>query len=162
MNEPRWLTIARSYEGVSEIPGPRSSPVIMTWAHRLRSWYNDDDVPWCGLFMAAVMDEAGLGYPREYLRARAWLEFGFATPLPLVGSVVVFERGPTMGHVAIVAGVDAQGRLLCLGGNQGNAVNVSAFPRARALSYRWPHEEPMPAWNASLPTGAAAASTGEA
>ena len=160
--EPRWLTIAKTYEGVEEIPGPRSSPVIMTWAHRLKSWYTDDSVPWCGLFMAAVMDESGLPYPKEYLRARAWLEFGFSTPVPLLGSVVVLERGPTMGHVGILDGVDAQGRLLLVGGNQGNRVSIAAFPKTRVLSYRWPHDEPMPAWNAGLPVGVADESRSEA
>jgi hypothetical protein len=37
-----------------------------------------------------------------------------------------------------VVGNDEAGRLMVLGGNQGNAVTVAPFDRARVLGYRWP------------------------
>ena len=38
-----------------------------------------------------------------------------------------------------------------LGGNQGDAVNVKAFPLSRMTGYRWPEGEPVPAGD--LPVG---------
>ena len=42
------------------------------------------------------------------------------------------------GHVGFAVGKDTAGRLLVLGGNQGNAVSIAAFDVARAIGYRWP------------------------
>lgn len=162
MIEPRWVSIARAYLGTAEIPGPRSSPTIASWLTRLRAWWRDDETPWCGVFLAAVMDEAGLPYPRDFARARAWLDWGVPLPLPLVGAVCVLERGPTAGHVFIVIGRDDRGNLVGIGGNQSDAVTIATFLRSRVLGYRWPAAEAMPGWNVELPAAIAAASTSEA
>ena len=162
MAAPYWLEAARAYAGTREIPGPRNSPTIAIWLRRLRAAWSDDATPWCGVFMAAVFDEVGVAYPRDYARARSWLEWGAPVPLPVLGCVVVFERGPQAGHVGLVAGAAADGALLVLGGNQGDAVTLAAFPRNRVLGYRWPPDEPLPAWHAALPLGQAPATKGEA
>ena len=160
--EPRWLTIARMYEGTAEIPGPRNSPTISAWLQRVGAWWRDDETPWCGVFMAAVMDEAGLPFPKDYARARAWMDWGTPLASPVFGCVAVFERGPARGHVGLVVGQDTKWQqfLLILGGNQGDEVNVSAFDRNRIVGYRWPAVEPMPLMLA-LPAGTAARSTSE-
>ena len=49
---------------------------------------------------------------------------------PTVGCVVVFEREGG-GHVGLVVGADTKGRLLVLGGNQGDAVSIAPFDRSR-------------------------------
>jgi hypothetical protein len=53
------------------------------------------------------------------------------------------------------------GDLLILGGNQGDAVNIRAFPRGRVLAYRWPPGRELPRFT-QLAQGTAAATTGEA
>jgi hypothetical protein len=73
MNEPKWLTHARTYLGTAEIPGKQTAPVIARWLRELKSWWNDDEMPWCGTFVAAVLREAcarsqasittGIGWP---------------------------------------------------------------------------------------------------
>jgi uncharacterized protein (TIGR02594 family) len=159
--EPRWLFTARAYLGTREIAGPRHNPVILGWLHRLKAtWLQGDEAPWCGTFCGAVLDEAGLGIPRHFYRARAWLDWGSPLALPVPGCVVILERGPSMGHVGFVVGRDAGDRLLVLGGNQGNAVTVAAFPRARVLGYRWPAGEPL--LHSALPVGEAGVSRSEA
>lgn len=160
MIEPGWLIQARTWLGTREIHGPRHNPIILGWLHRLRAWWQDDEVPWCGTFVAACMDAVGVPLPTHWMRARAWLDWGVPLPLPLVGCVVVFERQGG-GHVGFVVGRNERGHLLVLGGNQGNAVTIAAFDRP-ALGYRWPAGEPMPIWNAELPVGEAARSTSEA
>ena len=47
---------------------------------------------------------------------------------PWFGSVAVYSRGKGQGHVGFVVGVDAAGRYLVLGGNQGDSVSVAALP----------------------------------
>jgi len=60
-------------------------------------------------------------------------------------------------------GQDDKGRLLVLGGNQGNAVSIAPFDRSRVSGYRWPKAIPIPTMS-DLPklASAAASSTNEA
>jgi len=76
VTEPRWLTIAANHIGVKEVPGPKNNATIIGWLKRLKSWIADDSVPWCGVFCAAVMQEAGLPDPKEFPRAKAWADYG--------------------------------------------------------------------------------------
>ena len=143
MTEPRWLIEARRHLGVAEIPGPRHSPVIQSWLHKLRAWWVDDETPWCGVFVAACMDTIGFKLPKFWMRAKAWAEWGTRLTAPAPGCIVVFER-PGGGHVGFVVGRTAQGQLLVLGGNQGNRVSIMAFDPVRVLAYVWPPGEQLP------------------
>lgn len=160
--DPRWLALARESLGVREIPGPEHSPVIMGWLHRLRSWVRDDETPWCGLFVAAMLDQAGHKLPREYLRARAWLEWGVDVQRPYYGSVIVLSRGPAMGHVGFLVGFNRVGNVLVLGGNQSDQVSVAAFTVDRILGYRWPAGAALPSELAQIVASDSALSTREA
>jgi len=147
MTEPAYLTAARRYLGQKEVPGAKSNPWIRAlWA--AESWLGNDDslVPWCGLFMRAVMREAGYPVPRLPWAARSWLNWGEALLSPVVGAVVVFKR-PGGYHVGIVVGIDSQGRLVVLGGNQGDAVRYSVFniKDRPPEGYRWAPTLPKPA-----------------
>ncbi len=143
MTDPRWLTIARSYIGVREIKGPRHNPTIIGWLRKLGSWIKDDETPWCGTFMAAVMQEAGLPYPREFPRAKAWADWGANLRESAVapGAVLVFERKGG-GHVGFYVGEDASA-FHVLGGNQGDAVSITRISKARCIAIRWPRGEPV-------------------
>lgn len=139
--EPRWLLGARQHLGLREIPGPRHAPVIGQWLHQLRAWWVDDETPWCGTFVAAMLEQSGIALPRHWYRAREWLNWGTDCQRPFVGSVVVLSRGPAMGHVGFVVGWYGS-QLAVLGGNQGNAVTIAGFAPDRILGYRWPANEP--------------------
>lgn len=160
--DPDWLVLAREQLGVREIPGPEHSPVILGWLHRLKSWVRDDETPWCGLFVAAMLDAAGHKVPRDYLRARAWLDWGIDVGRPFHGCVIVLSRGPVLGHVGFLVGFNAAGQALVHGGNQGNMVSVAAFSVDRILGYRWPPGAPPPADLARMVASNAAVSTSEA
>lgn len=156
--EPDWLTRARNYIGQAEVSGPRSNSWIREMWLRLKggAWYwahfgsDDSRLPWCGAFCARVMGDSGFAYPKNYASAKAWLDWGVTLESPVVGCIVVYERKGG-GHVGFVIGKDRDYRLLTLGGNQGDAVSVMAFPQSRALGFRWPTEalaqlkhEPLP------------------
>lgn len=133
--EPHWLAVARKYLGTTEIPGKETTPQIARWLRELKAWWSDDETPWCGVFVAAIMG-AVEPPPKHWYRAKAWAEWGQPVA-PQTGAVVVFERKGG-GHVGLLVGKDQQGRLLVLGGNQGNRVSVAPFDPARVLAYRWP------------------------
>lgn len=135
--EPSWMFNARHYLGTAEIPGPKTSAVIGKWLHRLKAWWNEDETPWCGTYVAAIMAEVDYSRPRHWYRARAWLDWGHKLDKPVPGCIVIFERKGG-GHVGFVVGETKDGHLLVLGGNQGNRVSIAPFSKDRVLGYRWP------------------------
>jgi uncharacterized protein (TIGR02594 family) len=153
MSEPSWLTLARRYRGVSEVPGKATAPTLSRWLRSLKAWWSDDETPWCGVFVAAVMQEAGYTRPKHWYRARAWAEYGSQLVGPEVGAIVVYDRKGG-GHVGFVTAVDVNGRIFTLGGNQGNRVSVVPFDPSRVIGFRWPPGAPPP--HHTLPVIAAA------
>lgn len=135
--EPNWLIEARKHLGLREIPGPKHNTVIQGWLSQLGAWWKDDETPWCGVFVAHCFRAAGVPLPKHWYRAKGWLDWGDKLTEPVLGCVVVLEREGG-GHVFIAIGQDAAGRIVGIGGNQGNAVSVAAFDRGRVLAYRWP------------------------
>lgn len=149
MSEPAWLAKARSYLGRAEIPGQKHSPFVLRLWQLIRAPFTDDETPWCAAFVGGVLEECGLKSTRSAW-ARSYLAWGQKIAKPVVGCIVVFERGPKSGHVGFVVGEDRRGNLMVLGGNQGNAVTVAPFGTNRVLGYRWPGAVVPPAF-ASLP-----------
>jgi uncharacterized protein (TIGR02594 family) len=143
MDRPAWLVEARKHIGLQEIPGKKTTPVIARWLRELRAWWTDDETPWCGVFVAACVEAAGIKKPKNWFRAKAWLEFGTSIETPVPGCIAVFERRGG-GHVGFVVGVDERRRLMVLGGNQGNTVSIAPFHRYRVLGYRWPEVGEVP------------------
>jgi len=116
----------------------------------LRRWLRSDGktlgdpakLPWCGDFVETCIK---LALPSEPFPgavgenpywARNWLGFGIATK-PTYGAVLVFERGPSSGHVGFAVGQDSEA-FHVLGGNQSNAVTVARVAKRRLLGARWP------------------------
>lgn len=136
---PGWLVEARRWMGLKEIAGARSNARILAWGRAAAAHYRNDDIPWCGAFafaqIAAALPEEPL--PANPLWARSWARFGVALARPSLGAVLVFERGPTGGHVGFYVGEDA-GRFRVLGGNQSNAVTEAWIAKRRLLAIRWP------------------------
>jgi uncharacterized protein (TIGR02594 family) len=161
--EPAWLVEARKHIGERESKGPRHNSLILGWWRAIkRGGIKDDETPWCAAFVGGCLEAVGLRSSR-FESARSYLEWGVRLEDPEVGAIVVFGRpgGGHLGHVGFVTGRDPAGNLLVLGGNQGDAVNVAAFPRSRVLGYRWPEPVPLP-MPAPLPLSRAALSTSEA
>lgn len=139
--EPIWMREARRYMGLTEIPGPKSDPTILSWAKRLGGWiasyYTDDDTPWCGLFIgnliATTLPNEPL--PSNPLSALAWGKFGRALSKPSLGAIMTFRR-PGGGHVGIYVGEDAT-HYHVLGGNQGNKVSITRVEKNRLDAIRW-------------------------
>ena len=79
----------------------------------------------------------------ETLWALDWDKWGKKLGGPAIGAFAPMRRKGG-GHIAIVVGRDQHGHLMCLGGNQNDAVNIKPFPKKRPLSFRWPSGESLP------------------
>lgn len=137
MNEPTWLVEAKKYIGEKEYPGMPSNPwIVSLWKKIKRSGIKDDSTPWCAAFVGGCLEAVGVVSSR-YESAKSYLAWGVPLSKPTLGCVVVFERQGG-GHVGFVVGEDPKGRLMVLGGNQGNVVSIAPFDRSRVAGYRWP------------------------
>lgn len=137
-----WAETAYSLMGTQEQPGRGSNEAIIGWAEDLEiTSYNDDDIPWCGLFVAHCI---GSQLPEEVLPsnplgARQWEMFGHKVS-PKLGSILVFWRGSVdgwKGHVGFYWAEDEEAYQV-LGGNQSNAVTIARISKKRLLTARWP------------------------
>lgn len=156
----QWITEARKLIGVSEVKGAKHSPeILQMWRDIKRGGIKNDETPWCAAFVGAMLERAGIKSSR-FESAKSYLSWGTKLEHPVTGCIVVFTRDGG-GHVGFVVGQDKAGDLQVLGGNQGDAVNVRSFSRARVTGYRWPAGVPAP--TDPLPVlASAAASTREA
>jgi uncharacterized protein (TIGR02594 family) len=141
-SEPSWVAVARKLIGTREVPGPQHNSFISKgWARLGAGWFNDDETPWCGFFVAHCMEAAGISYPGKglFARAKAWLDWGNNCSA-IYGAVVVFGREGG-GHVGFLVG-ESRVNFYVLGGNQSNAVNITPIAKSRALGFRWPASVP--------------------
>ena len=145
--QPIWLLEGLKWLNTEEEPGAASNPDILRWAREeggpIAKTYKDDSIPWCALYANMVLTKVGL-QGTETLWALDWSNWGTKLAGPAVGAFAPMKRNGG-GHIAIVAGRDQHGNLMCLGGNQSDAVNIKPFPADRPLSFRWPKEAPPPA-----------------
>jgi uncharacterized protein (TIGR02594 family) len=143
LTDPKWLSYARGKIGEREIKGPRHNPWIVRALAKLKAWWSDDETPWCGLFVAHCLEEAGLPLPKHWYRAMAWTEYGSNLRPTHVceGAILVFARQGG-GHVGFYVGED-RFYYRVLGGNQANAVNIMRIAKSRCVAIRWPKGVPV-------------------
>ena len=136
-----WYEEALNLVGTKEDKTVRSNPEILKWAKDLDIDYKDDDIPWCGLFVAhcvgATLPDEQL--PVQPLLARSWMKLGEQCQ-PMRGAVLVFWRGSrsgSLGHVGFYHSEDAESYHV-LGGNQSDSVSLTRVGKSRLLGARWP------------------------
>lgn len=139
--------LAQRFIGVKEIAGTSSNPQVLAMLQLDNKWPKGDDVAWCSAFINYIAWLLRL--PRsKSLAARSWLQVG--TPIAIEqaepgNDIIVLKRGigdqpgPDVinapGHVGFFAGLEND-RVLILGGNQGDAVNITGFPIINVLGIR--------------------------
>lgn len=150
---PKTIILAADQIGVAEVVGRGSNKTIIAWRDTLNlggvkiDGYSDDDIPWCGLFVAIIC-LLRMGNPAEVVKdplwARNWAKYGLKTDKPSLGDVLVFERAGGGGHVAFYVAEDSSCYHI-LGGNQGNKVSITRIEKHRLLAARRPPYKVMPA-----------------
>jgi len=140
--------LAERFIGTKEVAGTaKSNPAVLAMLQLDAAWPKGDDVAWCSAFTNYIAWLLRL--PRsKSLRARSWL--GVGVPVQLedaeVGfDVVILQRGTgkqpgpevldAPGHVGFYAGVEGS-KVMILGGNQGDSVSVSRYPKTQILGIR--------------------------
>jgi uncharacterized protein (TIGR02594 family) len=143
---PLWVIEGLKWLNLAETPGNGNSREILTWAKEeggaIARDYTYDAIPWCALYANMVLTKVGIK-GTESLWALDWNNWGQKLAGPAVGAFAPMKREGG-GHIAIVVGRDEHNNLMCLGGNQSDAVNIRAFPAERPLSFRWPVGASLP------------------
>jgi uncharacterized protein (TIGR02594 family) len=136
-DEPKWLTLARKELGTVELPGSRSNPTVMQYYYEVVGKKFADSVPWCAAFAGCMLTRAGEKSSGS-LMARSYQKYG-KTCAAQPGAIAVWSRGNSkvFGHVNFVESVSGD-RLVCIGGNQGDAVTRRVYSKSKALAFRWP------------------------
>lgn len=142
MKDPAWIVEARKHIGLKEEPGAGNNPTIVKWWKDIkRGGITQDSVPWCAAFVGSCLERVGIESTR-YESAKSYLNWGRPIPEAVYGCIAVFNRDGG-GHVGYPVGIDAQGRLMVIGGNQNDSVSIAPFNVDRVAGYRWPTGVPI-------------------
>lgn len=142
---PKVLVQAIKLIGTKEIVGKKHNPTILEWADELEleRVYTNDEIFWCGLFVAICVHRAGFEVVKQPLWALNWAKYGNEVDVPMLGDVLTFKRNGG-GHVGFYVGEDEK-CFHVLGGNQNNQVNVIRIEKSRL------HKARRTAWKIAQP-----------
>jgi len=142
-NCQKMLDIIHAERGVHETPGPAATARIIEYDKHTTLKATLDEVAWCSAAANFVADTAG--FPGTHsAAARSWLEWGAPIAAPIAGCVVILDRhdssNPNAAHATFFEKDNGNGTIACCGGNQGDMVKSSNFPKSKVLGYRVPKE----------------------
>jgi uncharacterized protein (TIGR02594 family) len=131
------LEFLRHY-GLKEIVGNKHNPEILAMFTEIGFDYvKDDETSWCSAALNYFCKK--LGYERSgALDARSWLNLKSIVLKPTMGDIVVLWRESPdswKGHVGLYISEDLD-KIYVLGGNQGDMISITAYPKDRILGYR--------------------------
>lgn len=134
MRGVKWfLDIAIAELGTSEIIGKNHNPRIIEYHNTTSGKFQNDETPWCSSFVNWCLIQVGIAGTNSAL-AYSWKRFGLPLSKPAYGAIAVMNYS----HVGFVAGINKDGRIILLGGNQSDAVNLSPNPSSLVITYRYP------------------------
>jgi uncharacterized protein (TIGR02594 family) len=148
-----WLAFSEKEIGIKETPGPNATPRIVQYRAiagcDLKG--DDGDVPWCRIYLCAILRLAGLPYRKDWMARAVERDPNFVKlDGPALGAICSFWRGSRtsgLGHTGFYRG-ECKGRILVEGGNESDAVRRAFFPRSGALmglvGYYWPKSMALP------------------
>ena len=126
-----WFDIAVQEKGVKEIRGRVDNPRIVEYHQTTTFRATDDETPWCSAFVNWCMQQADIKGTNS-ASSRSWRNWGERLREPRKGCIVCFN-----GHVGFYDS-DRGRKIMILGGNQSNQVNIIPYSKSRVLTYRWP------------------------
>lgn len=137
IKNPIWIDEALRHIGLQEFSGNSHNPQILSWWKAIkRGGIKDDETPWCAAFVGGCLEAVGIQSSR-FESAKSYITWGINLRAPAYGCIAILYRD-LGGHVGFVIGKDEKDRILLLGGNQSNGVNIKAFERSKIIAYRWP------------------------
>lgn len=161
MVELEWIKIAKSLNGQRENGSTNKSPFIEKMVKSLTGGSLPSYIygqPWCGTFVAYCLQQAGFTKGNINCRLLSWdggssgankyplnwygagdyaKEAGFKLLKPCYGCVAIKSRKGG-NHVCFVVGRDQKtNKLVCIGGNQGNAVSYALYAESEFNDFMW-------------------------
>ena len=135
--EYAWLPIAYSQYGTREIPGTQHNPKIVEYlmSTSLSQQYPSlpDETDWCAGFVNWCIEKAGIPSANSAV-VHPWRSWGRASGARR-GAVTTFLWDDGWAHVSFYLG-DVGNYVICLGGNQSDAVWISVYHKKYVTSYR--------------------------
>ena len=133
-----WLPVAFAEFGTREIPGPQHNPKIVAYLNStdLAQKYPSlpDETDWCAAFVNWCIEKVKLPSMNSAL-VNPWRSWGKASSPPKRGSVTTFLWDDGWAHVSFLLG-EIGNYVVCLGGNQSDAVWISVYHKKYVTSYR--------------------------
>ena len=133
-----WLPIAYAEFGVREIPGSTHNPRIVEYlmSTDLAQRYSSlpDETDWCAGFVNWCIEKARLPSTNSAV-VNPWRNWGRASNPPKRGAVITFLWDDGWAHVSFYLG-EVGNYVVCLGGNQSDAVWFSVYHKKYVTSYR--------------------------
>lgn len=153
---PPWLATAIASIGIAEGPGDKiDNPVVLAMAKvcggNIAKTYTHDSIAWCKMFVEYCLASNGL-HGNDTLWALDSAKIGTKLAGAAFGAIACKKRTGG-GHTFIIAGKDKNGKLVGIGGNQGDRVSRATFNLSEIVSFNWPNGYPLPVKTgmASLP-----------
>lgn len=136
LGSPKVIAEGVRYLGINEIKGKMNNATIMSWAKDVgvQKDYTSDEVAWCGLYVAKVVQKAGFEPVEDPLWALNWKKFGTKQTIAMLGDVLVFTR-ENGGHVGFYVAED-DNYFHVLGGNQSDSVSITRIAKNRCVGIR--------------------------
>lgn len=128
-----WMAEAKRHLGMHEI---KHSFILKDWISDLGVSWLGSNPAWCGIYLARVFKLNNIKYPKEFYRALEWKKGGAKLNAPCYGCVAIKTRNGG-GHVCLVVGKTADGKLICLGGNQSNMCCYAIYKISDFEEFRW-------------------------
>lgn len=135
----RYLPIAFAEYGTREIPGNPSNPRIQEYIRSTdlaRYPSLPDETDWCACFVNWCIEKAGLASTNSAV-VSPWRNWGVRPPSIRRGSVITFRWDDGWEHVSFYLG-DIGNYVVCLGGNQSDAVWISVYHKKYVTAFRVP------------------------
>ncbi|HLL52836.1 MAG TPA: TIGR02594 family protein, partial [Myxococcaceae bacterium] len=143
--QPKWLEVARKEVGQKEVSGGGHNARIVEYHAATSLKAKDDETAWCSSFVNWCMKEAGVKGTGS-AAAASWASWGTACQAQAGAIAIIYNAGAansslstTGNHVGFLL-EETDAHYVILGGNQGDSVKVSSFPKKKwkLKGYRWP------------------------
>ena len=135
-----YIPLAFAEYGTREVPGAKHNPRIVEYLNStsLADKYPSlpDETDWCAAFVNWCIEKAKIPSTNSPL-VNPWRNWGKAASPPRRGSVITFLWDDGWAHVSFYLG-DVGNYVVCLGGNQSDAVWISVYHKKYVTSYRIP------------------------
>lgn len=139
------MNVAKKEQGTHEVRGRSANPRIVAYHAATDLHARSDETAWCSSFVNWCLKQCGIRGTNS-AGAASWKKWGSASASRYGAIAVVFNPAMarssmtrTGNHVAFLV-EETKTHYVLLGGNQGNAVKVSHYPKAKwkLLALRWP------------------------